>query len=100
MDTATDRTIHLRLKDTYTQFDKRLREQTLDTQVTTKHLRNSDLTGKTSTVLAHQAPMLTTHTTTGATTTPPTTVDKVSTSLLKDTLVLTTSVLIMLTHTT
>ena len=100
MDTATDRTTHLRLKDTSIQFGKRLLERTLDTQVTTKRLRNSDLTGKTSMALAHLVPMLTTHTTTGASTTPPTTVDKVSTSLLKDMQVHTTSVLTTLTHTT
>ena len=100
MDTVTDRTIHLPLKDTSIKFGKQLLERTLDTQVTTKHLRNSDLIGKTSMALAHLVPMLTTHTTTGASTTPPTTVDKVSTSLLKDTLVHTTSVLTTHTHIT
>ena len=71
--------------------------------VTTVHLHNLDLTGKTSMELLQQAVLHTTHTITGDTTTPPIMEAKVYSSHLKDITdcgVTTTSVLITHTHTT
>jgi hypothetical protein len=103
MDTATDHLQQAALMVTCTIYgDTGLKDLSPShpTQHTITILTNSDSDGQKLMLIQHQTADIT-HTTTGVTTTPHTMVDKVHSSLLKDTLVdHTTSVSIMHTHIT